>query len=473
MKSNKYLSVVSLAVLGLCCTRSAFAQLKATAFPGTFQDVPFSQRVQTKAAGYEPYKDMKAYVIPEFKKTDQKFKDEMCERDREECCRRWPDYKNNVFSCLPQIIYEMYGGSKAKCKGTAPESYYTPKGATITCVPERKRSKFLGWCKDAGLTDCDMMQTIAPGEKDDKFFWASWDCEKSPYTWSYIKTQTSCDCPDENMDNNCKCSGRGMDPDSTAEGKCKCLSDEAIIQDGKCVCTNDPSYDPTTDCTEPEPEPEPEPEVCSDPGHMDENDDCKCMPKGKSHEEGGLCVCDDRSLDIDTGCDSTPPPPDAEYLLLQCRTKGGRVDDFLNSYQNTPISKNALVKSKGNGGSYLQCSPTHDYDIDKCFYPCLATPEFSPSKINEELDSIIPPFCAGNSGRGGHQIYFTSRDDGITTLTYTKDDVDKVFNKISGRADEFRSRCRTYGGKWYWYVFAFRKDSDNNLIFYKYTDIGY
>lgn len=469
MKSNKYLSVVSLAVLGLCCTRSAFAQLKATAFPGTFQDVPFSQRVQTKAAGYEPYKDMKAYVIPEFKKTDQKFKDEMCERDREECCRRWPDYKNNVFSCLPQIIYEMYGGSKAKCKGTAPESYYTPKGATITCVPERKRSKFLGWCKDAGLTDCDMMQTIAPGEKDDKFFWAKWECIDT----SYIMTQTSCDCPDVNMDDNCQCTGRGMSPTPNTDGKCECVSLNAHVQDGECVCDNDPSYDPTTDCTEPEPEP------CSDPVHMDETDDCQCIPKGKTHEDGGICVCDN-GLDIDNDCDpATPPPPSKNYKLYQCRAKSGTMNDYLDG--------NALSSSVGAGAKdqYIQwstllgskglnCGVRNRDTYDKCFIPC----QKSTTKtgiINTELSGIIDDFCSCNWGntKKGHVWYFADINNPTIDKDYSKAEVDAVMAKFNAHGGDYYPECDVDNSTWY--VIAFETDlsNKNKIKYYKHFEIGH
>ena len=40
--------------------------LSATAFPTTFEDLSFSDRMAIKAEGYEPYKDASAYVIPDF-----------------------------------------------------------------------------------------------------------------------------------------------------------------------------------------------------------------------------------------------------------------------------------------------------------------------------------------------------------------------------------------------------------------------
>ena len=40
--------------------------LSATAFPTTFEDLSFSERMAVKAEGYEPYKDASAYVIPNF-----------------------------------------------------------------------------------------------------------------------------------------------------------------------------------------------------------------------------------------------------------------------------------------------------------------------------------------------------------------------------------------------------------------------
>ncbi len=40
--------------------------LSATAFPTTFEDLSFSDRMAIKAEGYEPYKDASAYVVPDF-----------------------------------------------------------------------------------------------------------------------------------------------------------------------------------------------------------------------------------------------------------------------------------------------------------------------------------------------------------------------------------------------------------------------
>ena len=306
MKNNKYFSVISVAVLGLFCVRNGFAQLKATSFPGTFQDVPFAQRVQTKAQGYEPYKDMKAYVIPEFKETDQKFKDQMCQRDREECCRRWPDYKNKDFSCQPQIIYQLYGGNKDKCGNSAPEYYYPNKGANITCIPTRLRSKFVAWCKDAGLKDCAPIQTIPVGERDDKFFWAKWECEDS----SYILTQNSCDCSDINMDENCQCTGDGMSPTPNTDGKCECLSANARVQDGDCVCTK---------------------------------------------------------LSINDNCDPTPPPPDSKYVMIQCRTRHGTAPG-MGRHASLDAAISALKCRESTQGSIDKCfTPCAEPGADEGF----------------------------------------------------------------------------------------------------------
>ena len=42
------------------------AHLSATAFPTTFNDLSFSERMALKSEDYEQYKDMKAYVVPNF-----------------------------------------------------------------------------------------------------------------------------------------------------------------------------------------------------------------------------------------------------------------------------------------------------------------------------------------------------------------------------------------------------------------------
>lgn len=151
MKYRNNFVLTSFAVLGAFFVSATYAALKASGFPQTFQDVSFSQRNQVKAAGYEPYKDASAYVIPKFIENDDEFYDQLCKRDKEECCRRKPDHKG----CQPQIGYELYGGDDSKCKPKLPTYYRTDQGATISCIPTRNKSIFLGWCTDAARKPAD------------------------------------------------------------------------------------------------------------------------------------------------------------------------------------------------------------------------------------------------------------------------------------------------------------------------------
>lgn len=360
MKNNKYFSIMSVAVLAALATESSFAALKATKFPGTFNDVPFSQRVQTKAEGYEPYKDMRAYVIPEF----------------------------------------------------------------IDDVKKQKKGK-----KD-------------PNEE----------------------------CPDPNMDEDCECTGEGMDPKSAASGTCKCLSSKASVKNGDCVCNDDPSLDPTKDCAQKLP-----PVTCPDPSHMD--NDCNCLPVNgvvTKPDGAGMCACTDGSgnidtnLDIDNDCKPIVPPTTDDYLIMQCRTTTPHFKNFMNKYKNTPLSMTDIVLED----EYLECSQHYHSKTDKCFTPCGA--HSTDGKINTELNGIIPDFCAGNSdsGGGGHRTWFTNPVDKLTELTYTQAEVDAVFAKLDGREDELEDWCRTKGARWYWYLFAFNRDSNGKLVYYKYAIIG-
>jgi hypothetical protein len=450
--------ITSVAVFGFFMSGIAFGAkgLTAQSFPQTFADVPFTKKLEVKKAGYEPYKDMRAYVIPDFKDTDDNFKKQMCERDHEECCRRWPDYKG----CQPQIGYELFDGDKSKCtKQSAPESYQTNVGANITCIPTRKHSKFVAWCKDAGLKDCAPTQTIAVGEKDDKFFYAKWKCE-APYE----PKLNACVCHDPNMDedDNCQCNGAGMGYDTTTK-KCYCVANDGLdptdyivrIENKKCVCINDPSLDPNTGCTEPL--------VCSDEDHMDSS--CNCLPLGKAKEDGShKCKCIDGygnfdpNLDIDNNCNpTTPPTAQKEYVFLQCRADAGVVSDFLDKHKND-------YNIAGTVPNLLACGKKHDNDIDKCFTPCNAVPIFSPAQINTELASVSEPFCSGNKGRNSHTVWF---EDPTTNdkLLYTKAEVDLIFTTLGHKVR--KDNCGTYGADHYWYVAAFHMNSDGDLKLYK------
>lgn len=389
---------MSVAVLATLTGQNVFAALKATKFPGTFNDVPFSQRVATKAAGYEPYKDATAYVVPKFLDTDDEFKRQMCERDHAECCRRWPTYKD----CVKKV------------------------------VPD-------------------------PDE-----------------------------CPDPNMDEDCECTGRGMDPESAKTGKCTCVSSRASVKNKKCVCDDDPTLDPTTDCTKVLP---PEPTVCDDPEHMD--DKCNCKPvAGITTKTGsdGMCACTDTAGNIDLGAnidndckckagekdpadgickckvngkfDMTVSPLNGckrEYVLIQCRSD--HIDELINK-AGAYHTMGTILRTQ------LKCSQSKQDSIDKCFAPCDKTTSKTPYINENVLKGVIPPFCTGNWGDDMHTNEFRLISEPTSYLLYSRQQVDDVMNAITS------SDYDDCGTDRFWYIIGLHRDSDGNFKYYLHKQIG-
>ena len=230
------------------------ATVRAENFPATTADLSFTDRLANTAAGYEQYKDLESYKKPNFLGEDEAFFERLKNQNFEEYCNRRP----NDNACKPlrehNISYVTFGSS-TKC---TPIKYETGKGATVSCIPVRQNSTFLGWCTDfetATTYDdekCPMQHTIAKTDTDDKIYYAKWKCNKSEYE----QTQTA--CTDPNAQNNGGGGGIG----------------------------------------------------CSDPTYMDS--DCNCTIVPNTHEDSGKCVCDN-GKDIANGCTDTPPSGGNSY----------------------------------------------------------------------------------------------------------------------------------------------------------------
>ena len=498
MKFYNGFCITSLAVFGVFCALPLGAALKPTKFPGTFQDVSFSQRLETKKAGYEPYKDMKAYVTPEFREANQQDKDEMCQRDRDECCRRWPDYKNSTFSCMPQITYETYGGKADKC----PTFYHRDQITTISCVPTRDHSIFKGWCIDAARKNCQMTQTIPQGEKTDKVFYADWDCE-SPWK----EKDNKCVCSDPtNMDADCQCSGTKMVQNGEV---CACYDpDKMHIENKNCVC-NKPEMDISKNCLErldgcPDaPHQDPANCECLAPGAKPDIDgicvcldksntpdpyqdividrmsgaqSCKCtVPDSEIDTSTGKCVCIDRTLDIADGCDSgggsTPPATEIEeYAFFQCRA-----NNIADSRGNSITSGGTVVGLQNIFYCLDDPEPARlgiQEDTDHCFTPC-SHKDWTRDSVGF-VNSFITdkPFCTGNShssSASGSAVYtlgfFYKHDKNIVPssylsptgtpryILYTESEKDDVLQKIRDKKASWPSAsCKTKKNHWYIYV---------------------
>ena len=130
------------------------AELSATAFPKTIDDLSFTDRVANTTAGYEPYKNLNAYKTPKFETEDEYY-----ERMRE---------------LLEHDI--TYIGADA---GGCPSKYLTGRGATVSCAPTRQHGTCSAWCIDAALTDCKTSFTISPNDRDDKTFYGKCTCDTS------------------------------------------------------------------------------------------------------------------------------------------------------------------------------------------------------------------------------------------------------------------------------------------------------
>lgn len=484
MRYCRNLFITSLAVFCSFDTLPLYAALKPTGFPQTFQDVPFTQRMEIKKAGYEPYKDLKAYVVPDFKDTDEKFKNQLCERDRVECCRRWPDYKGKTFSCQPQIRYETYGGKADKC----PTFYYTNQGATISCVPTRDHSDFKGWCTDAAHKHCAMVQTIAIGEKDDKVYYADWDCQ-SPW----IEKNNKCVCPDPNMDDKCECSGTGM-WENPSNNMCECIANsdtdrlsDAVIQNKNCVCV-DPLLDINSNCKA-------RLTACPDTPHQNPAD-CSCYAAPNAKPDGaGMCKCVDKS-DVEdpyqqiVGTGSAQQCQCKDTTLMEidsttgkCKCKDGRYDVANNcqpSGDKYVIMQCRTYKgwsaSLGGAINYvtgqLECRDGNHDDISQCFKQCAGKGNrtYPNHYLNDTIESAYPgqglsAFCSGKNASGDHELFLKDDADHSKKKVYTEDEAMDIYRALSGKG--MVSQCgvsASLTSNYAWYVIFFKYDETTETI---------
>jgi len=166
--------------------------LNATSFPKTTADLSFTDRLANTTAGYEQYKDLNSYKKPNFLGEDEAYFERLKAQNPTEYCKRRPE---DTTTCTSQdehnIIYNGLGADTSICK---PEKYETGKGATVTCVPRRTLSTFLGWCTDYATATkfdgkaCPKQHTISKTDTEDKTFYAKWKCDKPEYK----QTQTAC-----------------------------------------------------------------------------------------------------------------------------------------------------------------------------------------------------------------------------------------------------------------------------------------
>lgn len=248
------------------------AGIDATLFPKTVDDLSFTDRLANTTAGYEPYKNKSSYVTPMFETESE--------------------YYDRMKTVLEHQITYVNAGTATGC----PKTYLTGRGTTVSCVPTRDpRSEFVAWCMDAKLTNCAQEYIISPTDRDDKVFYAKWDCINNS-----VKRGDKCECSDPHMNAYCECTGIWKTDPSDAK---------------RCACVN--GEDPANNCGTPQITPPTPPSGgCTDPTYMDSNCQCTVVPNTHIDTATGKCACNN-GKDISNNCeDGTPPPP----TNIQCLT---------------------------------------------------------------------------------------------------------------------------------------------------------
>lgn len=251
------------------------AGIDATLFPKTVDDLSFTDRLANTTVGYEPYKNLESYKTPKFETETE--------------------YYERMKPLLEHQITYVNAGAATGC----PKTYLTGRGATVSCVPTRDpRSEFVSWCLDAKLTNCAQEHIISPTDRDDKVFYAKWDCISNS-----VKHGDKCECTDPHMNQYCKCTGI-YKPDPSDATRCACVN----------------GADPANNCGTPQITP-PSPPYggCSDPTYMDSNCQCTVVPNSHIDTKTGKCVCDDTSKDISNNCDDACPDPHMDPTDCTCK----------------------------------------------------------------------------------------------------------------------------------------------------------
>ena len=181
------------------------AELSATAFPKTIDDLSFTDRVANTTAGYEPYKDLNAYKTPKFETEDE--------------------YYERIKSVLEHNI--TYVGANAS---GCPSKYLTGRGTTVSCTPTIDNGTCLDkWCTDPARSNCQKTYTISPNDREDKTFYGKCTCNPG-----YIAQGNKCVSPNgENSGDSQGNEGNTLtyDPADIPPCLAKLTSDQTLISD--------------------------------------------------------------------------------------------------------------------------------------------------------------------------------------------------------------------------------------------------
>ncbi len=433
------------------------AGIDATLFPKTVDDLSFTDRLANTTVGYEPYKNKSSYVTPMFETESE--------------------YYERMKTLLEHQITYVNAGAATGC----PKTYLTGRGATVSCVPTRDpRSEFVSWCLDAKLTNCAQEYIISPTDRDDKVFYAKWDCISNS-----VKRGDKCECTDPHMNQYCECTGI-YKPDPSDATRCACVNGENPANNcgtpqitppspstcpdpimdpanncacptgtnntanpNKCECNNGKSNPPTCDGGTP-------PQTCPDP-HMDPANSCACPTGMNNTADPNKCECDN-GQDPANNCHGP-------YALLQCRSE-------------TVPYYSVLGDGDGNMSdpfTDLGCKTNTPKSLRKCFTRCRSNynNDDSPGLVNQQLSNVIQEkFCAGYftpSGSYAYPVGFFSYANNprmvntmetLQIMTFDSAQIVSIKNTIGALAASDRKEyCYTKDHK-YWLIYILEQNGN-------------
>lgn len=410
---------------------TATAAVTPASFPKTIDDLSFTDRMANTSAGYEPYKDLKAYKTPKFETEDE--------------------YYERMKSVLTHNISYIGAGAKG-----CPPTYMTGRGATVSCTPTINHGTCSEWCTDAALTNCQTSYTISPNDRDDKTFYANCKCDTG-YEMTgnkCVKPGTPVDPVDPAIHGGCE----GPNPEHRDPTTCECYPSDFMGSD--CECFGMSTWNATS-------------KKCECPtinkGTLTEiqwdiaKQICNCPPKNQTYNTTThLCESDQNQSDGKT------------YAILQCRTKKAILNSDLSS----------VLATEDPAGS-LGCSTNTHADINECFTPCQSKESYTTlpqlnrptalitSKIKEKINR---DFCAGNryhnDGTGSNAlaraVLLFSQDDinlkyaeKNKYLTFTNLEIEQIREIIE--QNQNNDSCST-SNHWWWMIYVLEQITPGKWI---------
>lgn len=106
--------------------------LSANAFPTTFEDLSFSERIAVKTEGYEPYKDATAYVVPDFKRASEWCADGDHASSPE--CVAYNDCTKTLKGKVDHLVRAKYNADHSVCQVNQCDAGWVPNSKANACI---------------------------------------------------------------------------------------------------------------------------------------------------------------------------------------------------------------------------------------------------------------------------------------------------------------------------------------------------